>query len=71
MSVQPLRVGVIGAGTVGREVVRAFLERSSRLLPPDGAPLLLVAVAEKLVRKSLRDEDHRRIVDDAIAKIGA
>jgi F-type H+-transporting ATPase subunit b len=32
---------------------------------------LAVAVAEKLVRKSLRDEDHRRIVDDAIAKIGA
>lgn len=32
---------------------------------------IAVAVAEKLVRKSLRDEDHRRIVDDAIAKIGA
>jgi F-type H+-transporting ATPase subunit b len=30
-----------------------------------------IAVAEKLMRKSLRDEDHRRIVDDAIAKIGA
>jgi F-type H+-transporting ATPase subunit b len=32
---------------------------------------IAVAIAEKLVRKSLRDEDHRRIVDDAIAKIGA
>jgi F-type H+-transporting ATPase subunit b len=31
---------------------------------------LAVAVAEKLVRKSLRDDDHRRIVDDAIASIG-
>lgn len=31
---------------------------------------IAVAVAEKLVRKSLRDEDHRRIVDDAIASIG-
>jgi len=31
---------------------------------------LAVAVAEKLMRKSLRDEDHRRIVDDAIASIG-
>ena len=30
---------------------------------------IAVAVAEKLVRKSLRDEDHRRIVDDAIASI--
>lgn len=32
---------------------------------------LAVAVAEKLVRKSLHDEDHRRIVDDAIQRIGA
>ena len=31
---------------------------------------LAVDIAEKLIRKSLRDEDHRRIVDDAIASIG-
>jgi F-type H+-transporting ATPase subunit b len=31
---------------------------------------LAVAVAEKLVRKSLRDDDHRRIVADAIARVG-
>lgn len=31
---------------------------------------LATAVAETLVRKSLRDEEHRRIVDDAIARIG-
>src|SRR5207247_2786473 len=31
---------------------------------------IAIAVAEKLVRKSLRDEEHRRIVDDAIARIG-
>ena len=31
---------------------------------------LATQVAEKLVRKSLRDEDHRRIVDDAVARIG-
>ena len=31
---------------------------------------LAVGVAEKLIRKSLRDEDHRRIVDDAIARLG-
>ena len=41
MSTQPLRVGVIGAGTVGREVVRAFLEGSTRLTPADGRPLVL------------------------------
>lgn len=32
---------------------------------------LATGVAEKLVRRSLRDEDHRRIVDDAIARIRA
>ena len=31
---------------------------------------LATAVAEKLVRKSLRDDDHRRIVADAIARVG-
>src|SRR5262245_62324458 len=31
---------------------------------------LATAVAEKLVRRSLRDDDHRRIVADAIAKVG-
>ena len=31
---------------------------------------IAIAVAEKLVRKSLRDEEHRRIADDAIARIG-
>ena len=31
---------------------------------------LATAVAEKLIRRSLRDEDHRRIVADAIAKVG-
>ena len=31
---------------------------------------LAVGVAEKLIRKSLRDEDHRRIVADAITHLG-
>ena len=31
---------------------------------------LATTVAEKLVRRSLRDEDHRRIVAEAIAKVG-
>ena len=32
---------------------------------------LATSVAEKLVRRSLRDDDHRRIVTDAIARIRA
>jgi F-type H+-transporting ATPase subunit b len=31
---------------------------------------LAIAVAEKLIRKSLHDDDHRRIVADTIARIG-
>jgi F-type H+-transporting ATPase subunit b len=31
---------------------------------------LATAVAEKLLRRSLRDEDHRRIVAEAITKVG-
>jgi F-type H+-transporting ATPase subunit b len=32
---------------------------------------LATAVAEKLVRRSLRDDDHRRIIADAIARISS
>ena len=31
---------------------------------------IAISVAEKLVRKSLREDDHRRIVEDSIARIG-
>jgi F-type H+-transporting ATPase subunit b len=32
---------------------------------------LATSVAERLVRRSLRDEDHRRIVADAVGRIGS
>ena len=32
---------------------------------------LAITVAERLIKKSLRDEDHRRIVEDAISRVGA
>jgi F0F1-type ATP synthase membrane subunit b/b' len=28
------------------------------------------AIAERLIKKSLNDADHRRVVDDAIARMG-
>jgi len=31
---------------------------------------LAINVAERLIKRSLRDEDHRRIVEDAIARLG-
>jgi len=67
VSVQPLRVGVIGAGTVGREVVRAFLERSTRLAPPDGRPLVLTAVAEKFTERAIASGIPESLLTDAPA----
>ena len=40
-----LRVAVLGAGTVGRDVVRGLLERGSELIAADGVPLVLAGVA--------------------------
>ncbi len=45
MTRAPLRVAVLGAGTVGREVVRGLLEDADRLCATDGAPLVLAGVA--------------------------
>jgi homoserine dehydrogenase len=45
MTRAPLRVAVLGAGTVGREVVRALLHRAGELTASDGSPLELVGVA--------------------------
>jgi homoserine dehydrogenase len=53
MSPAPLRVALLGAGTVGREVARALLERPADLRATDGAPLVLAGIA-------VRDLDRAR-----------
>lgn len=45
MNGSPLRVAVLGAGTVGREVVRALLDQSASLRAVDGVSLELAGVA--------------------------
>ncbi len=45
MSRAPLRVAVLGAGTVGAAVVRGLVEHPERLVAADGAPLALAGVA--------------------------
>ena len=53
MSRAPLRIAVLGAGTVGREVIRALVERGPELVAADGAPFELVGIA-------VRDIDRAR-----------
>ena len=48
----PMRVAVLGAGSVGREVIRALLERPDDLRAADGAPLVLVGVAVRDVARA-------------------
>jgi homoserine dehydrogenase len=71
MSAQPLRVGVLGAGTVGLEVVRAFLDRSSRLEPADGRPLVLAAVAVRDVGRAIERGIPEPLLTDAPAHLVA
>lgn len=52
MSHGPLRVAVLGAGTVGGAVVRAILESPDRLAPSDGVPLRLAGIAVRDVERA-------------------
>jgi len=67
----PLRVAVLGAGTVGREVVRAFLDRGDALRSADGAILELAGVAVRDVAKSVRGGIPEALLTDAPAHLVA
>jgi homoserine dehydrogenase len=66
-----LRVAVLGAGTVGWPVVRAFLERPETLAPFDGVPLTLAGVADKLVDRVIARGVPSELVTDAPAHLVA
>jgi homoserine dehydrogenase len=51
----PLRVAVLGAGTVGREVVRAFVETPETLSAPGGRRLVLAGVAVRDLDRALHE----------------
>ena len=66
-----LRVGVLGAGTVGREVVRALLERPDDLHPSDGAALQLTAIAVRDVGRAVEAGLPASMLSDAPAHLVA
>ena len=65
----PLGVALIGAGTVGREVARAFLERPDALLTADGSRLELVGVAVRDVAKAAAGGIPSALLTDAPAHL--
>jgi homoserine dehydrogenase len=71
MSGARLRVGVLGAGTVGRQVVRALLERPDELQPGDGAAFQLTAVAVRDVGRAAASGMPATILSDAPAHLVA
>jgi len=69
VSGRPLRVAVLGAGTVGREVIRGFLEHPERLRPTDGSSLALVGVAVRDTARALASGIPAELVGDAPAHL--
>jgi homoserine dehydrogenase len=71
MSGARLRVAVLGAGTVGREVVRGLLERGAGLAPADGATLELAGVAVRDVDRAVAGGVPAALLSDAPAHLVA
>jgi homoserine dehydrogenase len=66
-----VRVGLLGAGTVGRQVVRAFLERPEALAIDGGPRLVLNAVAVRYVDRATNRGIDPGILTDAPAHLVA
>jgi homoserine dehydrogenase len=71
MSRASLRVAVLGAGTVGLEVVRAFETVPDRLAPADGARLTLVGVAVRELERARERGIPAGLLTDAPAHLVA
>ena len=67
----PLRVAVLGAGTVGREVIRALLDRPGSLRSADGARLELGGVAVRDIARAVAAGIPEALLTDAPAHLVA
>jgi homoserine dehydrogenase len=67
----PLRVAVLGAGTVGREVIRGLLDDRDRLRPAGGAALRLVGVAVRDLEAARARGIPQELLGDAPAHLVA
>ncbi len=71
MSRASLCVAILGAGTVGREVIRALTERADELTPADGAPLALAGVAVRDLARARAAGLPAELLTDAPAHLVA
>ena len=71
MSRAPLRAGLLGGGTVGGAVARAFVDFPARLAPADGAPLALAAIAVRDLAAALARGLPAELLTDAPAHLVA
>ncbi len=71
MSEQALRTAILGAGTVGREVVRGIVEHGDRLAAADGRPVELVGVAVRNLDRARASGVDETLLTDAPAHLVA
>ena len=71
MSRPPLRVAVLGAGTIGGAVLDGLLRHADRLPTADGAPLTVVAVAVRDMAKARPEGLIVDLLTDAPAHVVA
>lgn len=64
-----LRVAVLGAGSVGREVIRALLERADDLRSADGSPIVLTGIAVRDVARAAAGRIPEALLTDAPAHL--
>jgi homoserine dehydrogenase len=67
----PLRVGVLGAGTVGRAVIEGLLSHPERLVTADGSPLLLTGIAVRELQRAREPGLPPDLLSDAPAHLVA